>query len=118
MLPKYHLGIEFSNALFPAWPLAAERDLTVVATVASAQAQEAVGQDAALQEGVDFGFDEQRQVSACSVFGLRDEGRGVLLQQAVQRGLLRAVAPVLNRGAVRRTLGLPADGLHARLQRR
>ena len=34
---------------------------------------------------------------------------------AVQRGLLRAVALVVDRGAIRRPLGLPADGLHARL---
>jgi hypothetical protein len=39
----------------------------------------------------------------------------VLLHQAVQRGLLRAVALVVNRGAIGRPLGLPADGLHARL---
>jgi len=38
----------------------------------------------------------------------------------VQRGLLRAVALVVDRGAVRRPdrrIGLPADGLHARLPR-
>ena len=37
---------------------------------------------------------------------------------AVQRGLLGAVALLVNRGAVRRPdrrIGLPADGLHARL---
>ena len=43
---------------------------------------------------------------------LGDEGRDVLLHQAVQRGLFRAVAIVVDRGAIRRTLGLPADGLH------
>jgi len=48
-------------------------------------------------------------------FGLGDEGCGVLLHQAVQRGLLRAVALVVNRGAIRRPLGLPADGLQVRL---
>ena len=35
------------------------------------------------------------------------------LDQAVQRGLLRAVAFVVNRGAIRCPLGLPVDGLHA-----
>ena len=55
------------------------------------------------------------QVGVCSVFGLGEEGRGVLLHQSVQRGLLRAVALVVDRGAIRRPLGLRADGLHARL---
>ena len=72
-------------------------------------------QDAAFEEGVELVFDELRQVGAGSVFGLCKEGRGVLLNQAVQRGLLGAVALVVNRGAIRRPLGLPASGLHARL---
>jgi hypothetical protein len=37
-----------------------------------------------------------------------------LLHQAVQRGLLGAAALALNRGAMRRPLGLPADRFHAR----
>ena len=48
------------------------------------------------------------------------EGRGVLLHQVVQRGLLGAVALLVNRGAVwrpDRRRGLPADGLHTRLKR-
>jgi hypothetical protein len=44
--------------------------------------------------------------------GLGEEGRGVLLHQAVQRGLFRAVALVVDRGAIGRPPGLPADGLH------
>ena len=72
-------------------------------------------QDAALQEGVELVLHELRQVGTGSVFGLGEEGRSVLLHQAVQRGLLRAVALVVNRGAIRRPLGLPASGLHARL---
>lgn len=96
-------------------PLATEGDQLVVAAVAAAQAQEAVGQDAALEKRVELVLDELRQVGACSIFGLRDEGRSVLLHQAVQRGLLRAVALVMDPGAIRRPLGLPADGLHARL---
>jgi hypothetical protein len=74
-----------------------------------------VGQDAALKERVELVFDELRQVGACSVFGLDDEGRGVLPHQAVQRGLFRAVALLVDRSASRRPLGLPADGLYARL---
>ena len=96
-------------------PLATERHQLVVAAVAAVQAQEAVGQDAALQERVELVFDELRQVGAGSVFGLGEEGRGVLLHQAVQGRLFRAVAIVVNRGTIRRPLGLPANRLHARL---
>ena len=96
-------------------PLAAERDQFVVAAVATVQAQEAVGQDAAFEEGVELILDELRQVGAGRVFGLGEEGRGVLLNQAVQRGRLGAVALVVNRGAIRRPRGLPANGLHAGL---
>ena len=39
-------------------------------------------------------------------------GGRVLLHQAVQRGLLGTVALVVKRCAIRRPLGLPADGLH------
>ena len=60
-------------------------------------------------------LDELRQVGAGSVFGLGEESRGVLLHQSVQRGLFRAVALVVDRGAIRRPLGLPANGLHAGL---
>ena len=41
----------------------------------------------------------------------------VLLHEAVQRGLLGAVPLVVDRGAIRRPLRMPADGLHARLPR-
>ena len=74
-------------------------------------------QDAAFEESVELVFDELRQAGAGSVFGLGEEGCGVLLHQAVQRGLLWAVALVVDRGAIRRPLGLPANGLHARLPR-
>jgi hypothetical protein len=87
----------------------------VVAAVAAAQAPEAVGQDAAFEEGVKLVFDELRQVCAGCVFGLSEERRGVLLHKAVQRGLFRAVAFAVDRGAIQRPLELPADGLHARL---
>ena len=72
---------------------------------------------AAFEEGVELVFDELRQVGAGSVFGLGEESRGVLLHKAVQRGLLRAVALAVDRSAIRRPLGLPADGLHTRLPR-
>ena len=52
----------------------------------------AVGRDATLQEGIELVLGQLRQVGASSVLRLRNEGRGVLLDQAVQRGLLRAVA--------------------------
>ena len=83
--------------------------------VGAVQAQEAVGQDAAFQEGLELVFDELRQVGAGSVFGLNKEGRGVLLHQAVQRGLFRAMAFVVDRGAIRRPLRLLHRGLHAGL---
>ena len=59
--------------------------------------------DAALQEGVELVLHELRQVSAGDGFG--EEGRGVLLHQAVQRGLLGAVALVVDRGTIGRPLG-------------
>jgi len=98
-------------------PLAREGDQLVVAAVATTQAQKAAGQDAALQEGVELVLHELRQVGAGGRLCLGEEGRGVLLHQAVQRGLFRAVALVVDWGAIRRPLGLPAGGLHARLPR-
>ena len=58
-----------------------------------------------------------RQVGSGGGFGLGEEGRGVLLHQAVQRGLFRPVALVVNRRAIGRPLGLAADGLHDGLPR-
>ena len=58
-------------------------------TAAAAQAQEPGGQDASLQEGVELVLDELRQVGSGGLFGLGEERRGMLLHQAVQRGLLR-----------------------------
>ena len=74
--------------------------MAAVAAVAAAQPQEAVGQDAAFEEGVELVLHELRQFSAGRDFGLREEGRSVLLQPAVQRGLVCAVALVVDRGAV------------------
>ena len=56
--------------------------------VAAAQSLRAVGQDPAFEEGVAFVFAELWQVGAGSVPGLGEEGRSVLLNQAVQRGPL------------------------------
>ena len=93
----------------------AEGQQLVVPAFAAAQPQEAVGQDAALQEGVELVFDEPRQLSPGAGLGVGNEAGCVLLDQAVQRGLFRAMPLVVQRGAVRRPLGLLADGLHARL---
>jgi hypothetical protein len=72
-------------------PLAAERQKLVVPAVAAAQPQEAVGQDAALEEGFELVLYEPRK--------------------------LRSGAGQVERGAIGRPLGLPGDGLHARLSK-
>lgn len=72
-------------------------------------------QDAALKEGVELVLDDSRQLGAGAGLGVRYEAGRVLLHQAVQRGLLGAVAFVVERGAVRRRpprKGLPAGGMH------
>ena len=97
--------------------LAAERDQLVVPAVTAAQPQEAVGQDAAFEKGFELVLGELRQFGASGGLSLLEEGGGVLLHQAVQRGLFGAVALAVDRGAIRRPLGLPADGLHAMLPR-
>jgi len=61
-----------------------------------------VRRDAALQEGVELVSDELRQASAIGLLGLGDEGLGLLLYQAVQRGQIGAVALVLRQGVCRR----------------
>ena len=88
-----------------------------MAAVAAAQAQEAVRQDAARQEGLELVLDELRQVGTGGGFSFGDEGRSMLLHQAVQRGLLGAVALAVGRRASRRPLGLLHLGLHAMLPR-
>ena len=82
------------------------------------EAQEAMGQDAALEEGVGLVLDELRQAGTGGLLGLDEEGLGVLLHQAVQRGLLGAVALVVDRRAIRRPVGLPTDCLYALLTTR
>ena len=61
--------------------LAAESQQLVVAATLAAQAQKAVGQDAASEEGVELFLDELRQVGAGSVFGLDEERRSMLLHR-------------------------------------
>jgi len=53
--------------------LATERQELVVATVGAAQAQKAVCQDAALQEGNELVFDELRQAGTDGPWGLGEE---------------------------------------------
>src|SRR3954452_2501081 len=97
--------------------LAAEGQQLVLAALAAAQPQEAVPQDPAFEEGIEVLLDEARQRRAGAGFGMGDEAGRVLLHQAGQRGLLGTVALVLDRGAIRRPLWLPADGLHVGLPR-
>lgn len=80
--------------------------------IATAQPQQAVRQDGALKEGTERVADEARQFTAGAGSGVGNEAGHMLLHQTVQRGLLRAVALAVNRGAIGCTLGLPADGLH------
>jgi hypothetical protein len=83
-----------------------------VPALAAAKPQEAVRQDAALQEVVELVLDEARQLGTRAGLGVCDEACRVLLHHAVQRALLRSVALVVDRGAIQRPLGLPADGSH------
>ena len=94
------------------------RDELVVAAVAATQPQETMRQDAALKKGPELVLHELRQAGDRGGVDLGEEGRDVLLHQAVKRGLLGAVALVVNRGAIGRPVGLPTDGLHASLTSR
>jgi hypothetical protein len=67
---------------------------------------------AALQEGVELVLDEPGQRRSGAGLGVSDEAGRVLLHQAVQGGLLGTMAFVVERGAIRCPLGLPANGLH------
>jgi len=80
-----------------------------VPTFGAARAKEAVSQGAALEKGVELVLDELRQAGAGGILGLGEEGLGVLLQQAVPRGLLGTVALVVDRGAIGRPM--PRTGL-------
>lgn len=77
-----------------------------VAAIVAAQAQETVRQDAAFEEGFELVFHKLRQVDASSGLSLLEAGRGMLLHEAVWRGLFRAVAVVVDRGAVEKLLAV------------
>lgn len=70
-----------------------------------------MGEDAALEIGVERVLDEARHLCAGAGLGVGDEAGRVLLGQAVQRGLLWAVALMVERGAIGSPLGL-RGGLH------
>jgi hypothetical protein len=61
---------------------------------------------------VELVFDEPGQRRAGAGLGVGDEAGRVLLHQAVQRGLLGAVAFVVDRGAIGSPLGLLRRGSH------
>jgi hypothetical protein len=82
--------------------LAAEGQQLVVAALAAARAVEPMRQDAALEVGLELVLDEAWQIRSGAGRGVRDEAGRVLLDQAMQRGLLAAVALVAERRAVRR----------------
>jgi len=62
--------------------------------------RQAVRKNFAFEERVELVFDELRQASASGRRSLSEEALGVLLHQAVKRGLLRSVALVVDRGAL------------------
>jgi len=85
-----------------------------VTALAASQPQGAADQDAATREGFEIVLDEPGQLGAGVGLGVGDEARSMLLHQAVQRGLLGAVAFVADRApsgarwgrcAVARTMG-------------
>lgn len=78
--------------------LAAERRQLVVPALAAPQPQEAVHQDAALEEDVELAPDEARQFGVGAGLGAGDEAGRMLLHQAIQRGLLGAVSFVVDQG--------------------
>ena len=61
--------------------LAAEGSQFVVPAVVAAQAQETVGQDAAVEKGVELVPHKLRQVGASCGLSLLEEGGGVLLHR-------------------------------------
>lgn len=67
-------------------------------------------QDAALKNGVKLILDKPRQFRSSAGLGVGSEAGRVLLLQAVEGGLLGAMAFVVKLGAIRCPLGLPANG--------
>ena len=99
--------------------LAAEGHPLVVGAVATAKAQEAVGQDAALEIGIELVLGEVRQADAGGLLGLGEGNtRKPSLHEAVRRGLLGTLALVVDRAPTWRPAGLPTKGLHALLTTR
>ena len=76
--------------------------------------QDQVGEDLLDDRPIEDGGDAL-ELGVGAGFGVGDKAGRVLMHRAVQRGLLGAVTLVVDRGAARRPLGLPADGLNARL---
>jgi len=71
----------------------------------------AIGNASMPQNGFELVFDELGKAGTGGLLGLGEEGLGVLLHQAVQRGLLGAVALAVHRGAIAgRPSGLPGHG--------
>ncbi len=81
-------------------PFAGERHQLVVPAVAAAQTQETVGQNAACEECFKLILDELGNAGPGCGFDLSEKGRGMLLNQPIQRGLLGTVAFVLYPGAI------------------
>jgi len=72
-----------------------------------------VRQNSTFKERVELATDELRQAISSGRLSLSEEALGVLLYQALQRGLLGAVALVVDRGAIGvRPAGRAGVGLH------
>ncbi len=92
-------------------PLATERDQRVTRAALAGQAHEFAGEDAAIQIGGEFVFDElgwTRAATGVVYFG--GKRRIVLPRHAVERGLFGAAALVMRRGCSRCALGRCAHG--------
>ena len=90
--------------------LAAEGQQLVVPAISAAQAQEPVGQDAALQEAVELVLDEAGQFTAGAVLSVRDEAGRMLLHQpaggpADQPGNSERLSPARTRSRARDAQG-------------
>jgi hypothetical protein len=60
-------------------PFAGERHQLVVTAVTTAQAQKAVGKNAALEKCLELVLDELGNAGSCACFDLGEKSRGVLL---------------------------------------
>lgn len=75
-----------------------------------------MSQNGAFEEGVELVRHELLQLRADRHLDLLEEGSGMLPLRSVQRDLFGAVTLVADHGTIRRPLGRPTDGLHARLR--